>query len=102
MTDIARESNTRFFFRYILRHKQAYGWGIVFIFLTNWLAVSIPVYLGESIDLLGSDFETQFPLDANDDMVDAFVWALMLATTYGASVEDDDDDGVDIGVDLVG
>jgi ATP-binding cassette subfamily B protein len=51
----ARESNTRFFFRYILHHKQAYGWGIVFIFLTNWLAVSIPQYLGESIDLLSSD-----------------------------------------------
>ena len=55
MTTAARESNARFFFRYILHHKQAYGWGIVFIFLTNWLAVSIPLYLGESIDLLGSD-----------------------------------------------
>jgi ATP-binding cassette subfamily B protein len=51
----ARESNARFFFRYILHHKQAYAWGIVFIFLTNWLAVSIPLYLGESIDLLSSD-----------------------------------------------
>lgn len=55
MTATARESNTRFFFRYILRHKRAYGWGIVFIFLTNWLAVSIPLYLGKSIDLLSSD-----------------------------------------------
>lgn len=55
MTATARESNARFFFRYILHHKQAYGWGIVFIFLTNWLAVSIPLYLGESIDLLSSD-----------------------------------------------
>ncbi|MEH6582335.1 MAG: ABC transporter ATP-binding protein [Halioglobus sp.] len=55
MTTTARESNARFFFRYILHHKQAYGWGIVFIFLTNWLAVSIPLYLGESIDLLSSD-----------------------------------------------
>jgi ATP-binding cassette subfamily B protein len=54
LTNTAAESNTRFFFRYILHHKQAYGWGIVFIFLTNWLAVSIPVYLGKSIDLLGS------------------------------------------------
>jgi ATP-binding cassette subfamily B multidrug efflux pump len=51
----SRESNARFFFRYILRHKQAYGWGVVFIFLTNWLAVSIPLYLGESIDLLSSN-----------------------------------------------
>ncbi|MEH6593648.1 MAG: ABC transporter transmembrane domain-containing protein, partial [Halioglobus sp.] len=55
MTATARESNARFFFRYLLHHKQAYGWGIVFIFLTNWLAVSIPLYLGESIDLLSSD-----------------------------------------------
>tara|TARA_R110001599_G_scaffold353826_1_gene599244 strand:- start:14441 stop:16219 length:1779 start_codon:yes stop_codon:yes gene_type:complete len=55
LTATARESNTRFFFRYILHHKRAYGWGIVFIFLTNWLAVSIPLYLGESIDLLSSD-----------------------------------------------
>jgi ATP-binding cassette subfamily B protein len=54
LTTTARESNARFFFRYILHHKQAYGWGIVFILLTNWLAVSIPVYLGESIDLLSS------------------------------------------------
>ncbi|MDA8962261.1 ABC transporter transmembrane domain-containing protein, partial [Congregibacter sp.] len=50
-----RESNARFFFRYVLRHRQAYAWGIIFIFLTNWLAVSIPVYLGESIDLLSSN-----------------------------------------------
>jgi ATP-binding cassette subfamily B protein len=55
LTSTARESNARFFFRYILHHKQAYGWGVVFIFLTNWLAVSIPLYLGESIDLLSSD-----------------------------------------------
>lgn len=50
-----RESNARFFFRYILRHKLAYGWGVAFILLTNWLAVSIPQYLGQSIDLLSSD-----------------------------------------------
>jgi len=50
-----RESNARFFFRYILHHKQAYAAGIVFIFLTNWLAVTIPLYLGESIDLLSGD-----------------------------------------------
>ncbi|MEP6390799.1 MAG: ABC transporter ATP-binding protein [Halioglobus sp.] len=55
MKATSRESNARFFFRYVLHHKRAYGWGIVFIFLTNWLAVSIPLYLGESIDLLSSD-----------------------------------------------
>ena len=54
MQSTARESNARFFFRYLLHHKQAYAAGIVFIFLTNWLAVSIPGYLGESIDLLSA------------------------------------------------
>lgn len=52
LTATAGESNARFFFRYILRHKWSYGLGIAFIFVTNWLAVNIPVYLGESIDLL--------------------------------------------------
>jgi ATP-binding cassette subfamily B protein len=55
LESIARESNARFFFRYILHHKQAYAAGVVFIFLTNWLAVTIPMYLGESIDLLSGD-----------------------------------------------
>lgn len=52
MVSAARESNARFFFRYILHHKQAYAAGILFIFVTNWLAVTIPLYLGQSIDLL--------------------------------------------------
>ena len=55
----ARESNTRFFSRYILHHKWSYGLGIVLIFLTNWLAVSIPAYLGESIDLLSGVEQAQ-------------------------------------------
>ncbi len=55
MPATVRESNARFFFRYILHHKQSYAAGIVFIFLTNWLAVTIPMYLGKSIDLLGGD-----------------------------------------------
>jgi ATP-binding cassette subfamily B multidrug efflux pump len=68
-----RESNTRFFFGYILRHKQAYGWGIVFIFLTNWLAVSIPLYLGESIDLLASS-----SLDQQQDALIRSIGAVVL------------------------
>jgi ATP-binding cassette subfamily B multidrug efflux pump len=52
LTTNARESNTRFFLGYAKRHKWSYGAGIVFIFVTNWLAVNIPVYLGKSIDLL--------------------------------------------------
>lgn len=45
-------SNTRFLLNYLLRHKTSYGLGIVFIFLTNWIAVNIPIYIGASIDLL--------------------------------------------------
>ncbi|MFT6957658.1 MAG: ATP-binding cassette subfamily B multidrug efflux pump [Halieaceae bacterium] len=85
MTITARESNTRFFFRYILRHKQAYGWGIVFIFLTNWLAVSIPLYLGESIDLLGSDALVQ-QQDALMRSIGAVVlFALLMVVTRTVS-----------------
>lgn len=73
LTTTARESNGRFFFRYILRHKRAYAWGIVFIFLTNWLAVSIPSYLGESIDLLSSD-----ALDQQQDALMLSIGAVVL------------------------
>lgn len=45
-------TNPRFLLNYLLRHKVSYGLGIVFIFLTNWIAVNIPNYIGDSIDLL--------------------------------------------------
>ncbi len=35
-----------------------YSLGIVFIFLTNWLAVNIPVHIGTSIDLLSGELES--------------------------------------------
>lgn len=71
----ARESNTRFFFRYILHHKQSYAAGIVLIFLTNWLAVSIPGYLGESIDLLsGSTL-----IDQQDQLVRSIAAVIICA-----------------------
>ena len=41
----------------------------------------------------------EFPLGANDDMVDAFVHAVTLATTYGGK---SDDDGVNCDVGMVG
>ncbi|MFT5710987.1 MAG: ATP-binding cassette subfamily B multidrug efflux pump [Halioglobus sp.] len=75
MLATARESNTRFFFRYILHHKQSYAAGIVFIFLTNWLAVSIPGYLGESIDLLsGSTL-----IDKQDQLVRSIAAVIICA-----------------------
>jgi ATP-binding cassette subfamily B protein len=85
LTTTARESNARFFFRYIAHHKQAYGWGIVFIFLTNWLAVSIPLYLGESIDLLSSDSLAQ-QQDALMRSIGAVVlFALLMVVTRTVS-----------------
>ncbi|GAB3114758.1 ABC transporter ATP-binding protein [Pseudomaricurvus hydrocarbonicus] len=47
-----RESNWQFFLRYVLRHKWSYGTGVILLLATNWFAVSIPRYIGASIDLL--------------------------------------------------
>jgi ATP-binding cassette subfamily B multidrug efflux pump len=80
-----RESNARFFFRYILHHKQAYTAGIAFIFLTNWLAVTIPLYLGESIDLLGGGKL----IDQQDQLVQSIgaviICALLMVVTRTVS-----------------
>ena len=83
MPTAVRESNTRFFSRYILHHKQAYGLGIVFIFLTNWLAVSIPMYLGESIDLLSDSglAQRQQELMQTIGLVIAFALAMVVTRT---------------------
>jgi len=37
---------------YISQYKLSYGLGILFIFATNWLAVTIPTYLQLSVDIL--------------------------------------------------
>mgnify|MGYP001825348581 CR=1 FL=1 len=50
-----RETNLRFLSRYLLAHKREYALGIGFIFITNWLAVNIPVHIGASIDLLSGE-----------------------------------------------
>ena len=51
----ARESDLRFLSHYLLGHKREYALGIAFIFITNWLAVNIPVHIGTSIDLLSGE-----------------------------------------------
>jgi ATP-binding cassette subfamily B multidrug efflux pump len=83
LTTTSRESNSRFFFRYILHHKWAYTAGIVLIFLTNWLAVSIPAYLGESIDILSSDtlINQQDQLMVSIGAVIAFALAMVVTRT---------------------
>ena len=37
---------------YISQYKLSYGLGVLFIFATNWLAVTIPTYLKLSVDIL--------------------------------------------------
>ncbi|MFK8049124.1 MAG: ABC transporter ATP-binding protein [Halioglobus sp.] len=83
LTDNSRESNTRFFSRYIFHHKWSYGLGIVLIFLTNWLAVSIPAYLGQSIDLLSGveQVQSQDELVRVIGIVIAFALAMVVTRT---------------------
>ncbi|MBF0280134.1 MAG: ABC transporter ATP-binding protein [SAR324 cluster bacterium] len=49
--------NYRFLFPYLARHKISYALGVVFIFLTNWLAVTIPYHIQVAIDLLTDHLE---------------------------------------------
>src|SRR3970040_2882685 len=54
-------SNIKFLLRYLLLHKSSFALGIVFVFLTNWLAVSIPMYVKECIDLLNPELDQHYP-----------------------------------------
>lgn len=54
----AHMGNFRFLSTYLWRYKASYGAGIVFIFITNWLAVNIPIHIGNSIDLLSGELAT--------------------------------------------
>lgn len=75
-------SNFRFLLTYLLRHKKAYGLGIVFIFFTNWLAVSIPQHIGASVDLLsGPLVENQQALFSNIMFVIAFAVSMVCTRT---------------------
>jgi ATP-binding cassette subfamily B protein len=83
LPNISRESNTRFFSRYLAHHKWSYAAGIVLIFLTNWLAVSIPAYIGQSIDLLSDveQIQTQNELMLVIGTVIAFALAMVVTRT---------------------
>jgi ATP-binding cassette subfamily B multidrug efflux pump len=81
LSSTARETNIRFFSHYILHHKRSYAVGIVLIFLTNWLAVSIPGYLGESIDLLSGVAQNQNELIHVIGIVIAFALAMVVTRT---------------------
>ena len=83
MPNPTRESNIRFFSRYIAHHKWSYGLGIILIFVTNWLAVSIPGYIGQSIDLLSdvAKTENQNELMQIIAIVIAFALAIVITRT---------------------
>ena len=73
-------SNARFLLSYLLHHKKTYGLGIILIFITNWLAVNIPVHIGMSIDLLSGELEqNQQELGYNVAIVIGFA-IMMIAT----------------------
>jgi len=78
----AAESHIRFFFRYLLHHKWSYGLGILMLLATNWMAVSIPRYIGTSIDLLAqAESLDRAELNANIAIIVALALTMMGART---------------------
>ena len=76
------ESNVRFFVRYLLRHKRSYGLGVVMLLATNWLAVSIPGYIGTAIDVLKeSQALDQAQFNTNIALIVTLALAMMGART---------------------
>lgn len=72
----------RLFFGYLLEHKYSYLLGIVFLFSTNWLAVNIPIYIGNSIDILTNMAADQYQLlVSNISFVIGFAFLMMLTRT---------------------
>lgn len=49
-------SSFRFLMTYIRKHAWSYGFGVIFIIATNWIAVSIPVYIQKSIDVIATGY----------------------------------------------
>lgn len=45
----------RFFRRYVLPLWHWYLFGLIFLFMTNWLAVEIPLRMADGVNALGSD-----------------------------------------------
>lgn len=78
----AEESNWRFFFRYLYRHKWSYGLGVLMLLATNWLAVSIPRYIGIAIDLLQESLaQNQAQFNSNIVLIMGLALAMMGART---------------------
>jgi len=77
-----RVSNFRFVLNCVLEHKWSYATAILFIFITNWLVVSIPFHIGKSIDLLsGALSENQNELYKHIYLIIAFAVAMVVVRT---------------------
>ena len=61
-----------FLMHYIREHSFSYGFGILFIFLTNLIAVSIPKYLQLSIDLLSGNIQN------SQETLHDYLWVIFL------------------------
>jgi len=70
-------SHIRFLLRYITAFKYSYLLGVLFIILTNWIAVTIPGYLKLSVDLL-TDTTSDFA-DNQDQLLEYLVAMFILA-----------------------
>ncbi len=66
-------SNLRFLLHYLSIFKFSYIFGVIFIVLTNWIAVTIPGYLKLCIDLLS---DSTGDLQSNQDLL--FEYLLMM------------------------
>lgn len=71
------ESNGRFFFRYLSRHRWSYGLGVLMLLMTNWLAVNIPQHIGTAIDVLKDSLELD-QAQFNNNIVLIIVMALAM------------------------
>ena len=72
----------RLFFGYLLDHKYSYLLGVAFLFSTNWLAVNIPIYIGNSVDILTGMSANQYDdLVKNIYYVVGFAFLMVLTRT---------------------
>jgi len=72
----------KLFLGYLLQYKYSYLLGVVFLFVTNWLAVNIPLYIGSSIDILTNMAVDQYDLlVSNISFVIGFALLMVLTRT---------------------
>lgn len=77
-------SNFRFFLGYAARHRWVYATGVCLLFVTNFLAVSIPQYIGEAIDLL-RDSVASHTGDLQDKIALIALFAVVMIVTRTTS-----------------